>query len=213
MRSVAEVAGTVVKRSTEGDLQDASTPIAAAVPAMWLRRLWERMVALYGHAWTHVHGVSPQASDHDGLTMSGSTWAGVLAGLSGSQISKGVQACIDAGGEFPPNAPSFRALCLGIPPLATVRSELRHGEPSPFARALWAELDAFRYRQASAEQADRMLRDAYDVVHARVMRGEPLPVDPVAEIAHEKRESKPATPEQAAGHIASIRALLHGGAP
>lgn len=166
------------------------------------------MVALYGHAWVSVHGLTPQASDHGGLTMSGSTWAGVLAGLAGPQIAEGIKACIAEGAEFPPAAPRFRAMCLGIPSLAAVRSELRRGEPSQLASAVWSELDAFRYRQASAEQADRMLRDAYELVRERVMRGELLPEAPVAAIAQEKREHKPASPEVARAHCDEIRAIL-----
>ena len=106
--------------------------------------------------------------------MSGDTWGRALAGLSAQQVAAGIEACVAEGAEFPPSAPRFRAMCLGVPILAAVRSELRHGEPSPFARAVWAELDVFRYKQASAEQADRLLREAYDLVRDRVMRGEAL---------------------------------------
>ena len=181
-------------------------------PAMWLRRLWERMTALYGHAWTSVHGLSPQAKDQDGLTMSGSTWAGALAGLSGQQIAEGVKACIAAGREYPPNAPRFRELCLNIPPLDVVRSELQGGEPSPFTRAVWSRLDTWRYRQVSTEQAEKLLAGAYRLVHDDVMRGEPLPAAPVAAIAHEVRKPTLATPEQRDVHFARVRALFAGGA-
>lgn len=176
-----------------------------------LRRLWERMVALYGHAWVSVHGLTPQATDHDALSMSGSTWAGVLAGLTGLQIAEGVNACVAEGGEFPPSAPRFRAMCLGVPSLGAVRSELRHGSPSPYTRAVWTELDVHRYKLAGADQADRLLREAYELVRDRVMRGEPLPASPVAEISHQDRESKPATREQAHAHCEAIRQILRGG--
>lgn len=181
-------------------------------PAIWLRRLWERMTALYGHAWTNVHGLSPQARDQDGLTMSGSTWAGALAGLTGKQIGEGVKACIATGGEFPPNAPRFRALCLNIPSLEAVRAELQGGEPSQFTRAVWVKLDMYRFRQASFEQADKLLAGTYRLVRDAVMQGEPLPVAPAAVIVHEARTATPATPEQCAAHIARIRDLLVGSA-
>lgn len=182
-------------------------------PAMWMRRMWERLTAMYGHAWTSVHGVTPHDMATGALSMSGDTWARALAGLSAQQIAAGIQACVAEGKEFPPSAPRFRAMCIGIPRFAAIQSELRQGEPSRFARAVWAELDTFRYRQASADQSDRMLRDAYDLIHDRVMRGVPLPNAPIAEIANEKREFRLATPDQVKAHSDVIRAILHGSAP
>lgn len=179
-------------------------------PAMWLRRLWERMVAMYGHAWVNVHGVTP----HEGtgaLSMSGDTWGRTLAGLTAQQIAAGIENCVAEGAEFPPSAPRFRAMCMNVPRLAAVRSELRQGNPSPFTRAVWAELDAYRFKQASADQADRQLRDAYDLTHDRTMRGEPLPEVPIAEIAQEKPEIRPAAPDVAKAHCTRIREMLHGG--
>lgn len=211
MRAIAEVAGTAV-----GELQSVSTlaaPITQQEPsALWLRRLWERMTALYGYAWVSVHGLTPHLPDSDALTVSGSTWATALAGLTGRQIAEGVRSCIAKGGEFPPNAPRFRELCLNIPSLDVVRTESHGGEPSPFTRAVWSRLDTWRYRQVSTEQADKMLAGAYRLVHDDVMRGEPLPAAPVAAIAHEVRKPTLATPEQRAAHFARISALLAGGA-
>ena len=177
-------------------------------PAIWLRSLWERMVAMYGHAWTSVHGLSPQVQGGDSLTMSGSTWAGALEGLSGQQIANGVRSCIAEGKEFPPSAPRFRAMCIGIPSLAAIRSELRKGATSRFARAVLAEMDVFRFQQADTERSDRMVRDAYELVQDRVMNGEPLPDVPAALIGSEEHELKPATPEQREAHCAEIRGLL-----
>lgn len=211
MRTAADLAG-IAMAQLPAVTSDVSPPPVTEPPAMWLRRLWERMAALYGHAWTSVHGVTPHTAT-GALTMSGSTWAGALAGLSGPQVAAGVEACIALGGEFPPNAPRFRAMCLAIPALEAVRTELQRGEPSTFARAVWAELDVFRFRQAPAEQADRMLQAAYSQVRDRVMRGEQLPAPPVAAIQREERKHVRATPEQQARHCARIRALLQGGAP
>lgn len=216
MQQLGELAAHAI-RSAESQGQ-ATDITQQEPPAMWLRRLWERMTALYGHAWTNVHGLSPQAKDQDGLTVSGGVWSGTLAGLTGQQIAQGVKACISTGGEFPPNAPRFRALCLSIPSLEVVRQELqprgdgkRGGEPSLFARAVWAKLDAYRHQHASADQADKMLAGAYRLVHDAVMEGEPLPAAPVAAIAHEVRKVVPATPEQREAHFARIRELLGGG--
>lgn len=211
MKSLADVAVTVLEHAGVDAAQNVCTAAAAEPPATWLRRIWERMTALYGHAWVNLHGVTPH--DKTGaLSLSGDTWARALDGLGGQQISAGIKACVAEGAEFPPSAPRFRAMCLGVPSLAAVRSELRHGEPSPFARAVWAELDVFRYKQASAEQADRLLREAYDLVRDRVMRGEALPEPPAAVIPHDVSKPTPATPEQRAKHVAEIRKLLAGDA-
>lgn len=210
MQSVAEVAAKTVKHAAEGEVEYPPKPAAAEAPPVWLRRIWERQTALYGHAWVSVHGLVPH--DKAGtLSMSGDTWGRALAGLSAQQIAAGIEACVAEGAEFPPSAPRFRAMCLGVPSLAAVRSELRHGESSPFARAVWAELDSFRYRQASAEQADRLLRDAYELVCDRIMRGEALPEPPAAVIPHEVRKPTRATPEQLDKHFANIKALLAAG--
>lgn len=210
MQSVAKVAAETVNRTAVGEVQGPFMSPAVETPAMWLRRIWERQTDLYGHAWISVHGLTPQ-DEAGALTMSGDTWGRVLAGLTAQQIAAGLDACVTEGAEFPPSAPRFRAMCLGVPSLAAVRSELRHGESSPFARAVWAELDSFRYRQASAEQADRLLRDAYELVCDRVMRGEALPKSPAAVIPHEVRKPTRATPEQLEKHFANIKALLAAG--
>ena len=181
-------------------------------PAMWLRRLWERMVAMYGHGWANVHGVTPHEAS-GALTLAGDTWSRMLTGLGALQIAAGIEACVAEGKEFPPSAPRFRAMCLNIPRIAAVREELRARgkQPSRFTRAVWLQLDLFRYRQASADQADRLLREAYDLVHDRVMRGEALPDEPAGSIGEETPATVPATAEQTAAHIRAIRIDLHGG--
>jgi hypothetical protein len=186
---------------------------ARDAPSAWMRRLWERMTALYGHAWVSVHGVTPHDAGTGALGMSGDTWAKALAGLSDQQVAAGIGACVAEGAEFPPSAPRFRAMCLNIPALAAVRSDLRQRrQPAAFTRAVWHELDVFRYRQDSADQADRMLRDAYVLVRDQVMRGQPLLSTPVADINHDKPEPKPAMPEQVSAYCAAIRDLLAGNA-
>lgn len=184
--------------------------IAREAPAIWLRRLWERMVAMYGHAWTNVHGVTPHGGD-GGLSMSGDTWSRVLSGLEARQIAEGIETCIAQGAEFPPSAPHFRAMCLGIPALAAVQREMGEVERSPFTRAVWARLDSYRFRQVTAAAAERMLRDAYALVRDEVMRGVALPITPAAAVEHVKPATTPATQEQASAHMATIAALLNGG--
>lgn len=182
-----------------------------------LRRLWERMISLYGHLWVSVHGLTPHEPGSSRLTISGDTWGRVLSGLSSSQIADGLARCCAGGSEYAPSAPRFRAMCYAIPSLASLRRELRavaagveQRIPSSFTRAVWAELDVFRYRQASADQADRLLREAYELVVELTMRGVPLPEQTVALIEQEVHRAIPATPAQLAKHIADIHELLHG---
>lgn len=181
----------------------------SAPPAVWLRRLWERMVAMYGHAWHSVQGASPQ-DDAGKLTVAGETWSTALAGLEGSEFAAGLSACIADGREFPPSAPRFRAMCLGIPSFARVKDETTRAdaERSPFTRMAWAFVNGYDYRHADVRDAERMLRAAYDHAVEDRMRGVPLPAAAAAALEHHVVESVRATPEQAQKHQAAIAAAL-----
>ena len=210
MRSLADIADRVVNGADADDLQRSFAAPAAEPPAMWLRRIWERMASLYGYTWVNVHGESPHTQSGE-LSMSGDTWARSLAGITAQQIAIGIRACVTEGGEFPPSAPRFRAMCFNIPRFAAVRSEIGRSDPSPFARAVWQELDIYRFKQAGAEQGDRMLRGAYDVIHDRVMRGERLLEPAAAALEAKPIKVNPATPDQVQRRIAEIRALFESG--
>ncbi len=177
----------------------------------WLRRLWERMAAIYGHRWASAYGEAPEREGT--LTVAGDTWARGLAGLTPVQIGEGIDRCLASGEPWPPTLPEFRALALGIPALAVVRAEVRPGAPavSAFTRAVWSRLDGWAYQRADADRADRMLREAYELTREAVMRGEPLPDEPLAAISQQQPECKPpATAEQARAHLARIEAELRG---
>ena len=175
-------------------------PSRAKLSESTLDAFWRRMLGMYGHTWASAYGDAPTGTTAE-------TWASCLAGVSTAQIADGLRACVAEGGEFPPSAPRFRAMCLGIPSLAVVRLEIRGGEHSPFTRAVWANLDSYRFRQSSADVADRILRDAYDLTREQVMRGQPLPA-PSAAIAKEQREVRPAPPEVARAHLSGIAEIL-----
>lgn len=182
-----------------------------------MRRLWERMVAIYGHKWTSTHGVIPHDEITGSLTVTGETWQQGLRGITGQQFGRGLEACITRNDEWPPTLPEFRAMCLSVPRLAGVRSEVlalasrdsRSLEATPFARLVWTYIDGYRFRQVSADQSDRMLREAYDLAREHVMRGGELP-EVVGQIEHEKCEPKPADPKVAEEALAAIRAELFG---
>ncbi len=166
--------------------------------------LWARMLALYGHAWASQYGTAPEG-------IAAETWAIALNGLSADDLGRGLRACVAEGAEFPPSAPRFRGMCAGIPSLGAVRRELHprfDGARTPFATLVWAQLDSYRFKQASADQADRLLREAYELAREEVMRGEPLP-EAVEVIGQDKpAKPKPANPEVAAAAQAEIRDLL-----
>lgn len=167
-----------------------------------LEPLWERMLGMYGHAWASQNGTTPS-----GVTAE--TWGAALAGLDRLQLAAGLRACVVEGREFPPSAPRFRAMCLGIPPFERVRIEVTQpdADRSPFTRAAWMHVDGYRYRHASAQDADRMLRAAYDIAHDLVMQGHSLPEPSLAIAAPEPLipQGIPATRE---ARIAHLQALL-----
>ena len=181
------------------------TPSTAKPSESTLDAFWRRMLGMYGHTWASAYGDAPNGTTAE-------TWASTLAGVSNQQIADGLRACVAEGGEFPPSAPRFRAMCLGIPSLALVRLDIRSGEHSQFTRAVWANLDGYRFRQSSADAADRMLREAYDLTREQVMRGEALP-QPSEAITQEKRELVPTPPEKARAILDNLRDLVKRAPP
>lgn len=172
-----------------------------------MRRLWVRLVAIYGHRFTSAYGERCD-DDAGALTLAGDTWQRGLSGISEQAMAAGLQGCLMSADPWPPTLPAFRALCLQVPTLAAVRLRLRTGKPDGFARMVWQQLDTFAWRQADAVLADRLLRDAYDLTREHVMAGGALPLEPVATLEQEKREHRPAPPEVAEKHIADIAAVL-----
>lgn len=79
-------------------------PNGGAMSERLIERLWEKMTAMYGHKWTSAHGVGD-----DG------TWGRVLGGVSPEQLAEGLERCVERDDNWPPTAPEFRKLCLGLP--------------------------------------------------------------------------------------------------
>lgn len=177
---------------------------ADAQPAPIMRRLWQRMTEIYGHRWTSAYG-------EDAAGSAGKTWARGLSGVAPAQIAAGLEEALVSADDWPPTLPRFRAMCMGIPPLAAVRANIAGGAAirDRFAALVWQNLDAYRWRNADAETADRLLRDAYEVAKERVMRGEELPPAPVAAIAAEPpKPRRPASNEVVNGALAKIAELF-----
>lgn len=161
--------------------------------------LWIAMADIYGHKWTSAYGV-------DAAKGAGSTWAAGLADLTRRHFAAGIDACRVSADPWPPTLPQFRAMCLGIPSLAAVK--LDRDKATPFARLVWQHLDGYRMRQASADAADRMLREAYELAREHVMRGGALPGEPVAAITDDTDDTdrKPQVPQTEAERLARIEA-------
>jgi hypothetical protein len=170
-----------------------------------MQTLWLRMAEIYGHRWTASFGANP---DSDGAA---GTWGKGLAGITPAQLADGLKACITSSDPWPPTLPEFRAMCLGIPSLVSVRAEINgKGDRTPFAMLVWQRLDSYQFRQVSAKDAERMLAGAYEDAREFVMRGGELPVIAAA-VEHEAKEPEPVTPEQAKANLAKLQAILYGG--
>lgn len=178
--------------------------MTAATPSIPLPELWAAMLATYGHRWASAYGQDPNG-------VAAATWAAGLAGLTAGQVAAGLRACLTFGDGWPPTLPEFRALCMGIPALSTVRAEMLRpdAERSPFTRFARALIDGHRYRQADAREADRMLREAYELAREERMRGVALPEAPIAIEDHTQRPPVPADPETAKARMAEIAAILN----
>jgi hypothetical protein len=142
------------------------------------------MAAIYPTTWAGRMGESPQypAIADDGsphpraghLTVYGDTWAKGLAGLGAEQLARGLESCISRSNRYLPDLGEFRALCIGVPSLVSVRADLRKPPHlrSRFATMVGRNLDWHAYRTGDGRDAERMLRQAYDDAHEAVIRGE-----------------------------------------
>jgi len=171
-----------------------------------LRRVWERMAAVFPNVWRAAMGDSPNKPD-GGLTVAGDTWAKGLSGITGQQLAVGLRAVIANASNWPPTLGEFRALCEGLPTFEDVEHELRPGrsvDPSPFARLVWQMLDSWAYRHADVGKAERLLRGAYHRAREHVQRGGAMP-ETSAAVTQERPASKrdPAVAERALAAIAA----------
>lgn len=159
--------------STTSATSSAAKSLPARLSESAMETLWERMTAIYLHRWTSAVGENVAG-------VSGDTWSAGLAGLSGEQLGRGLKSCITSADPWPPTLPQFRAMCLGIPSLESVRAEVNaNGRAtqvrSPFAMLVWDRIDGFNYWQADAKAAGAMLKSAYEAAREHVMSGGELP--------------------------------------
>lgn len=169
-----------------------------------LAEIWVRMLAIYGHRWESAYGRTP-----DGLT--GETWAAGLQGIEPRGIAQGFGACLRSADGWPPTLPEFRAMCLGIPPMALVKAQLKPGNPnpSPFVRLVWQNLDSWAFKHADTDRAERMLRDAYELAKTHLMAGGSLDGEVAGQLEQDDLPPYvPAPPEVAKRHMSEIADLL-----
>jgi hypothetical protein len=162
------------------------------------------MAEIYGHRWTSAYGDSTEADGAAG------TWAKGLAGVTPAQLADGLKACLASSDPWPPTLPEFRAMCLGVPSLVSIRAEINgNGDRTPFAILVWQRIDSYQFRMVSAKDADRMLREAYEDAREFVMRGGALP-EVVGAVAHEEKAFVPVSPDVAEKHMLNLRRELYG---
>jgi hypothetical protein len=176
------------------------------LPRDLLDFVWLRMAARYGHAWVSQYGPAP-----DGPV--GAEWRETLGALTREQVDEGFRADAARGAEWPPSSAAFRRDCLGIPTLAKVRDELRPGNPAPsaFVRAVMMRVNGWDYRLASTDRGIRMVAEAYELTVEAVMRGEPLPPEPVGALEHDVDEQRRTfTPEVGRAALDAIDRATQG---
>lgn len=125
-----------------GAPETSSTFSQAALPDSWIERIFQRMVGRFGNTFLDKFrtGQLTAGGEDSGLVNAKIVWAEDLAGLTGEQIKRGLQASY----QFPPSCDEFREKCKAAPPQT-------HCEP--FFRALpkpKADPDEVKRRMAEA---------------------------------------------------------------
>ncbi|PMQ04188.1 hypothetical protein DyAD56_15985 [Dyella sp. AD56] len=180
----------------------------ARAPQDLLDKFWLKMAHMFGNTWTKQYGVDPAGNAAD-------TWSAALAGVTPAQIALGLQAALARGLEWPPSAPRFRAMCMGIPSIASVRHDMGHlGEfITPFVRQFWTYLNTGEYNSGDQFRCERAVSEAYELTCEHVMRGWPLPPPVAGVIKHEKpAKPVPANDETVRRELARMAEILGSGA-
>lgn len=160
-----------------------------------LRALWSKMAGIYGSRWTSAFGDACENSDGE-LTDAGTLWQKGLGGLSRAELTHGISEALFSADPWPPTLPQFRAMCLGIPTLAAVRtllakSDMQSRADRPFFRLVWRFIDAHRLAEADVKAADKIVKDAYELARRYRMALGELPKAPVAEIGFDSEKPAP----------------------
>lgn len=154
------------------------------------------MASMYGgQRWASAYSALPVGATGE-LTLAADMWARALIGIAPEQIADGLAACLASCDEYVPTPQLFRARCLGVPDLSTVRWQLRtSADPTPFLRLVLHFLDWYAYRTESSREAERLVADAYGLAREHVMRGGAYLPEPVAAIEVQPEVRTPASEE------------------
>jgi hypothetical protein len=142
-------------------------------------------------------------------------WIGALEGATCDGVARAVMHLRTTGNGWPPTAPEFRALAFGVPPVTALLAEFETAdrERTPFARLVWSYVDSWAYRQASRDQAGRMLREAYEKAREHVLQGGALPThSPALEAPSSGLEARLRTHEVGRRALADIEQFFGGAA-
>lgn len=136
-----------------------STPLdqlSESAQTAYVIRLWERMREIYGMQWTREYG------SVDGQAFK--TWRSALLLLNGDQIAKGLTEAAKSEREFPPNLPTFRAMCkVGAPePKPENRPYLEAPKPTPEMTARGVQVVQEAIKQAEGMERDQKWLDDYN---------------------------------------------------
>lgn len=171
--------------------------------------LWREMTQNFGHRWTNSYGESDQ----------GNTWGKGLAGMTATDLGRGIRRCIEARMEWPPSLPEFAGLCtpsskdLGLPDTETAYRAACNSDWSIHPAVYHAAKKVGTWKLGhEAEAFTRPLFiKAWNNVIEMVRRGEPIdqPAPEMLRIAGAP-ESKEKRMEMGRAHVAQIRAILRG---
>lgn len=120
-----------------------------------MKRLWERMTALYGGRWELEYG--PCVAGDGGLAPLAMIWAEALEAVPNDGIARGLRACLDSGETRTPSLPAFLRLCGRTPGpargdpshrLAPPRQDIRYQDtPAAICERLAASYREMAYRE------------------------------------------------------------------
>lgn len=202
--------GGAVSRSpnTSSESTPTTTRETLRLEISHLRRVWERMAAIFGAKWVSTMGPSPQTPDGV-LTTFGDTWERGLRMFGPLPIAAGLEACLSRPDPWPPSLPEFRLMCLQVPTLPQVRRQIREEVQTftPFTLMVYRNLDAYIYRRSDTRMAETMLREAYEEATAALLRGE-KPPELAGLVEHKVEAPRSASPETVATALAEMRRAL-----
>ena len=171
------------------------------------------MTSMYGHKWTSVHGLD----DGNGV------WSKALGGITGAQIAKGMQECLEQKLEWPPSAPQFRAMCeaapadYGLPTEDQAYKEAcRNSHPNMAGVAKWShdavyhaatETGFYNLNTLKMSESQKLFARNYAIAVRMVMAGEKLKTMP---LALPETVAARSTPEVGKSALESLRKKLKG---